>query len=157
MGSAGAPKEIEGFHILQLSLPSLPSFPVPATHYLYVKAHEPKIPDPTTPRSLFLVNIPFDSTLAHFKHLFSVQLDLPAGRVEDVQFEGEKRKAAVAPELSATLIKKNKKRKRDIEEIVMPELEGEFPEIWDRKIHRSGSNAVLLFVDQASKEIALKA
>ena len=158
------PLQIASYYILPLSLPSLPSLDAPpATHYLYLRPHEPKIPSPTTPRSLFLVNKPFDTTETHLKHLFSVQLGLPTGRIENVNFEGQKGKEhgdeeqeAVAAQIQ--IGKKNKKRKRVTEEEELGELEGaDLPRTWDRDIWRAGSTAVLVFVDKASMEAAVKA
>ncbi|KAL2864899.1 putative ribosomal small subunit assembly protein [Aspergillus lucknowensis] len=152
--------EISGYIVLPLQLPSTPSFPTPATHYLYLRPHEPRIPDPDTPRSLFLVNIPIDTTETHLRHLFSTQLS--SGRIERVDFEsvrtGKKSDAAKIALLQGTNIAKGKKRKR----VTADELEGrldEFslPSTWDRQLHRSGSHAVVVFVDKASMEASLKA
>ena len=150
--------QIQDYYILELSLPLLPALPEQTFHYVYIKSHEPKIPDITTPRSLFLVNIPFDTTIEHIKHLFSIQLGLSAGRVVDVVFEGEKRKQLQTDAQKAVQAQtmKSKKRKRQ-ETVEIPEVEGEFPSTWDRKLHRGGSNVVVVFVDRASAEVALKA
>ena len=156
------PIQILDYHVLPLVLKPLASFSTPATHYLYLRAHEPKIPDPTTPRSLFLVNVPIDATDAHFKGLFSTQLGLPNGRIEEVRFDGAKR-ASTSLDLESTTVKssqhaKSKKRKRgeNIEDQAQL-LEAEMPSTWDRELHKSGSSAVVVFVDRASMEAALKA
>lgn len=159
--SSKVPSEIAGYTIFPLSLPPLPSFPEVATHYLYLAPHQPKIPTPTASRSLFLVNVPFDSTDIHIKHLFSTQIGLPAGRIEEVQFEGQRgkfdgRDGATASETSQH--KKGKKRKRgkgggsveDMEDMALPP-------VWDRELHTNNRTAVLLFVDRASMEAAFKA
>lgn len=151
---AQTPLQISGYSVLPLALPVQRSFPTPATHYLYLRPHEPKIPTADTPRSLFLVNVPFDATEIHMRHLFGPQLG--GGRVERVDFEGarSKSKPAVAP---AVQTKKGKKRKR-AEIQSMEEVEGaELPEVWDRELHRSGSTAVVLFVDRASMKASFKA
>src|SRR5699024_6384979 len=54
--------EIAGYTVLPVQLPPTPAFPKPATHYLYLRPHEPRIPDPDSPRSLFIVNTPIDTT-----------------------------------------------------------------------------------------------
>ncbi|KAL4961219.1 putative ribosomal small subunit assembly protein [Aspergillus stella-maris] len=151
--------EIAGYTALPLTLPSTSSFPVSATHYLYLRPHEPRIPDPDTPRSLFLVNTPIDTTETHIRHLFGTQLG--AGRVERVEFEaartGKKGTSAHAL-VQGTNVAKGKKRKR----VTADELEGRLesvslPETWERSLQRSGSHAVVVFVDKASMEASLKA
>lgn len=162
MLSQAVPTEISEYTILQLSLPLLPSFPTPAKHYLYIRPHAPKDPDACTPRSLFLVNIPIDSTKENLRHLLSTQLGLPSGRIEDVQFENDRRKLkSVAgpqiPVLPAKPVKrKDRKRKREAKEGV-PELDSAPPETWDRDIQKSGSNAVVVFVDRTSMLAAFQA
>ena len=158
--STKIPLEIAGYTIFPLSLPPLPSFPEAATHYLYLAPHQPKIPTPTASRSLFLVNIPFDSTEIHIKHLFSTQVGLPAGRIEEVQFEGQRRKDSgknEVPEAEASQQKKNKKRKRRSGGNI-DDMEGAaLPPVWDRELQTNGLTAVVLFVDRASMEAAFRA
>ena len=154
------PSSIAGFDVLTLSLPPLPSFPAPAFHYLYLAPHEPKIPTPTAARSLFLVNVPFDATKAHIKHLFSTQLGLSHGRIEDVHFEADK-KRAIADDGSSmnppTNEKRGKKRKRIFTNGLIEDEEGAgLPTSWDRKLQPVGGTATVLFVDRASMEAALK-
>ena len=159
--STKVPLQIAGYIIFPLSLPPLPSFPVAATHYLYLTPHQPKIPTPTASRSLFLVNIPFDSTDIHIKHLLSTQIGLPTGRIEDVQFEGQRRKGSTMVEGSGprtSQIKKNKKRKRGSNGGILEHMEGvALPSVWDRELQTNGLTAVVLFVDRASMEAAFKA
>ena len=155
------PLQIAGYNILLLCLPPLPSFPQEATHYLYVAPHQPKVPSATASRSLFLVNIPFDATEAHFKYLFSTQLGLSAGRVEDVQFESQRRKGRASHEGGqgdAEPFQKGNKRKRESNGRRLENLKGaEFPSTWDREIHIDGLTAVVIFVDRASMDAAMKA
>lgn len=149
--------EIAGYKVLSLSLPPVPSFPGAATHYLYVAQHEPKIPSPTASRSLFLVNVPFDATGAHIKHLFSVQLDLAAGRIEDVEFNG-RRKGDQPAVLTSKVEKKGRKRKRSPENgIIRDNEDAALPSTWDRDLHTGHLTAIILFVDRASMSAALKA
>ena len=161
MPSSKIPLQIAGYNILPLSLPPLPSFPQAATHFLYLAPHQPKIPTPTASRSLFLVNVPFDSTEAYIKHLLSVQIGLPAGRVEHVQFEGQRKKGNRTDEASApgaTPKNKTKKRKRGNSWDVIEDLEGAaLPAVWDRDLQTNGLTAVVLFVDRASMDAAFKA
>ena len=155
------PPHIAGYNILPLSLPPLPSFPEAATHYLYLVPHQPKIPTATASRSLFLVNVPFDSTETHIKHLLSIQIGLPAGRIEDVQFEGQRRKGSGMDESSGPKThqnKKSKKRKRGSNGNTIEEMEGAaLPPVWDRDLQTNGLTAIVLFVDRASMDAALKA
>jgi hypothetical protein len=154
--------EISGYTVLPLQLPTTPSFSTPATHYLYLRPHEPRIPDLDTPRSLFLVNLPIDTTETHLRHLFSTQLS--SGRIEHIEFEsartGKKSGAAQIALLQGTNVAKgnNKKRKR----VTADELENRLddvslPSTWDGQLQRSGSHAVVVFVDKASMEASLKA
>ena len=154
------PKEIEGYTVFPLTLPPLPSFTQTATHYLYLRPHEPKVPEPNAPRSLFLVNVPFDSTDLHMKTLFSVQIGLPQGRIEDVQLEGQRRKQTSKGLKGASIIKrakKAKKRKRESEENI-EDIEGlGLPPVWDRELLADSLTAVIVFVDRASMDAAFKA
>lgn len=153
------PRTISGYLILPIALPPLPSLPVAATHYLYVRTHEPKILDPSSQRSLFLVNIPFDSTDAHIRTLFSTQLGLPSGRVEQIQVGSTEKKPVISEPLAKTSPKlSSKKRKRDADSEFSPGLDqAQFPSTWDQILLPSGSHAVVIFVDRASMEAALTA
>lgn len=159
--SAKTPLEISGYLIFPLSLPPLPSFPTKATHFLYLAKHQPKIPTQSTSRSLFLANVPFDATDAHIKRLLSTQLDLPNGRIEDVNFEGEKRPAqnvTVLPPTNSTFAQNGKKRKRPLDAQDSREIEGaDLPSTWDRQLRGFGRTAVVVFVDQASLDAVIRA
>ena len=156
------PLQIAGYKVLPLSFPPLPSFPTEVTHYLYLAPHQPKIPTPSASRSLFLVNLPIDSTEAHIKHLLSAQLGLPAGRIEDVEFDGQRKKRVgsdVEHSTTSKLAKTSKKRKRDNSGgITIDEMEGTaLPSVWDRELQTGGRTAVVLFVDKASVDAVLTA
>ena len=158
--STKSPLQIAGYNILPLSLPPLPSL-LTATHYLYLAPHQPKLPTSTASRSLFLVNVPFDATETHIKHLLSAQIGLPVGRIEDVQFEGQSGKGISADESLSTKHKqdpKSKKRKRGSGGGSLRDVEGvALPSTWDRDLQTNGLTAVVLFVDRASMEAALRA
>ncbi|KAL8970879.1 MAG: hypothetical protein Q9183_001319, partial [Haloplaca sp. 2 TL-2023] len=154
------PSEISGYRILPITLPPLPAFNVSATHYLYLRHHEPKFPSPSATRSLFLVNVPFDSTEYHIKNLLSTQVGLPQGRIEDVRFDGattgtqNTEESAIQPRRT----KKSKKRKRDPESGGVAQIGGAaLPKIWNREILTDGLTAVVVFVDRASMDAAFKA
>ncbi|KAI5299746.1 hypothetical protein KEM56_002985, partial [Ascosphaera pollenicola] len=152
------PRTIAGYTVLPIQLPSLPSFPEPATHYLYLHPHEPKIPSADSARSLFLVNVPVTSTEAHFKHLFGSQLF--AGRVERVEFHDVNSKNK--PKGPGTGLKQQSKKRKRTQSETLDELQATLdtitlPSTWDRELHSSGSHAVVVFVDRASMEASLKA
>ena len=150
------PPSFGEYAILPISIPTVPSFPVKATHCLYVKHHEPKIPTPSDARSLFLVNVPIDSTEEHFRAIFTTLVG--AGRFESIIFENEKRTPALTPIADTTAKKdKNLKRKRGVEGQTTDSNVGQLLKVWDRDLHRSGSTAVAVMVDQKSVEAAIKA
>lgn len=152
------PLNISGYSILPLALPPQASFPDSATHYLYLRPHEPRVPDPESSRSLFLVNVPITATETHLRHLFGTQLS--AGRVERVEFHyaPTKRSAAVVGPQAKSNTQGNKKRKRVTSEDLRSELDStNLPKVWDRELQTSGSHAVVVFVDRTSMETSLKA
>ncbi len=154
------PSEIAGYRILPLSLPPLPSFNDTATHYLYLQPHQPKLPTPTAARSLFLVNVPFDATELHIKNLLSVQIGLPHGRLEEIQFAGSQSKVGRVEDAPTKpgKGKQSKKRKRGPESGTIEEVEGiALPAVWDRELLKKGLTAVAVFVDRPSMDAAFKA
>jgi len=150
---------IGNYAVLPITKPPTPSYQVSATHYIYLRAHTPKIPSQTDERSLFIVNVPIDSTEAHFRAIFNSLLG--AGRFEKITFENERSKHPTAPSESEFLrmlnSKKGKKRKRNNGDADLDEDAGELPKVWDRELRRSGSTAVVILVDEKSVEGALKA
>ena len=152
--------EIAGYTVLPVQLPPTPAFPKPATHYLYLRPHEPRIPDPDSPRSLFLVNVPIDATELHVRHLFAKQLS--AGRVEKVHFEAvPTKKKHDKPTTQGSNVSKSsnsKKRKRVTADDLQSQLDDiELPSTWDRQLQKSGAHAIVVFVDRPSMEASLKA
>ncbi|KAE8349036.1 ribosomal small subunit assembly protein [Aspergillus coremiiformis] len=151
--------EIAGYTVLPLRLPPSKCKGIkPATHYLYLQPHEPRIPDADTPRSLFIVNVPIDTTELHLRHLFGTQLG--AGRVEQVRFEAvSTKKGGMATAHSMTgSVSKSKKRKRVTADELQNQLDGiRLPSTWDRELQKSGAHAVVVFVDKPSMEASIKA
>ncbi|KAI0406017.1 ribosomal RNA-processing protein 7-domain-containing protein [Xylaria palmicola] len=149
----------EDFSVLPVSIPPLPSYPVHATHYIYLRRNAPKIATPNDSRSLYLANVPVDSTEAHFRALFSSLVG--AGRVESIAFEQGRKSAEVShePAQAERLAKHHKKRKREDEELQhrKEEAAAELPGTWTRELHRSGSSAVALLADEKSVDVVLKA
>lgn len=146
--------KVDDYAVLTLTIPPSSAFPKPATHTLYLRPHAPKIPTETDSRSLFIVNVPIDSTAAHFRAVF-VSL-IGAGRFESITFGHDKQTPSAPGQVTAAVPKKGKKRKRAVEED-FTEADVKLPPVWDRELRRSGSTAVATFVDQKSVEAALKA
>ena len=167
---------LSDFTVLPLALPqlqSLPSFAPPALHYIYVRPHAPKLVNADSARSLFAANVPFDANEASLRKLFADQLG--GTRIERVEFEAEdivhgstlsrtKRRTAsdAAEEVDAALVgtqlkSRGRKRKRRDDEADLEAPEAQLPSTWDQGILKSGSCAVLIFVDRASADVAMKA
>lgn len=152
----GSP-EVAGYTTLPLQFQRTSAFSKPATHYLYLRPHEPRIPDPDSSRSLFLVNVPIDTTEIHLRHLFGTQLS--AGRVESVSFEDVPvKKHGVAAATETNLAHRNKKRKRVTADDLQSQLDDiTLPSTWDRQLQKSGAHAIVVFADKSSMESSLKA
>lgn len=145
--------KIGDYSVLLLTIPPSPAYPKPANHTIYLRPHAPKIPTESDSRSLFLVNVPIDSTEAHIRAVFTSLVG--AGRVEDVTFEHERKPVEVSKEIALVSANGNKKRKRGVEEVEA--VDDGLPQTWDRELRRSGSTAVVVLVDGKSVEGALKA
>ncbi|RYC65430.1 hypothetical protein CHU98_g777 [Xylaria longipes] len=149
----------EEFSTLPISIPPLPSYAVHATHYVYLRRNAPKIATPNDSRSLYLANVPTDSTEAHFRALFANLVG--AGRFESIAFEQDKKGAKTShePAQAERLAKHHKKRKREDEELQhrKEEAAAELPDTWTRELHRSGSSAIALLADEKSVDFVLKA
>ncbi|KAK1749945.1 ribosomal RNA-processing protein 7-domain-containing protein [Echria macrotheca] len=159
---AVGPSTIGDFSVLPISIPPLPSFPRPATHYVYLRRNAPKIPTATDSRSLFLTNVPIDSTELHLRHLIASLVG--NGRFESATFEDEKRDAnpvadAQPVQAARLLAAHSKKRKREGEdaERAREEEAARLPSTWTRPLRRSGGTAVVLLADAKSVEQVLKA
>ncbi|KIW30733.1 uncharacterized protein PV07_02437 [Cladophialophora immunda] len=145
------PREVGDCIALPLLLRGTGSFSREATHYLYLKPHDPKIPDEDAPRSLFLVNIPVCATEQSLKHLFMTKLE--GGRMQQVYFSEN------APgKQSAPTTKSSRKRKRMNPEEIEAGLDTHsLPNVFDGEIQKSGASAIVVFVDKPSMELTLKA
>ncbi|EFE42112.1 ribosomal small subunit assembly protein, putative [Trichophyton verrucosum HKI 0517] len=152
-----------GYSVLPVLLPNSNSKgESETTHYLYIQAHAPRLPDADSGRSLFVVNVPVTSTETHFRHLFGTQLG--SGRVERVQFqhdEASRRGLGSKESSTSTEVTANKKRKRGEEESAEEYASRlstiKLPGAWDRPLRPSGSHAVVTFVDRPSMEASLRA
>jgi len=144
------PTQVFDYLVVPLEIDNSDTFTSNSRHYMYARPHDPKEFDPDSPRSLFVVNVPIDSTEVQFRSFFSSQ-GLGGARVERVTF-GYSRPAKKSNNTTDTLASRNKKRKR--QNLEDEEKAVEFLQTWDRPIHRSGSSAIIVFVDGPSKEIA---
>ncbi|KAI4724366.1 hypothetical protein E4T49_07923 [Aureobasidium sp. EXF-10728] len=149
--SSRIPASVNDYTILPLSIAPTASFPVATKHYIYLRPNAPKITTDTTPRELFLVNLPIDATEAHLRNLFASHGG--GARVERVEFEG----ARTGRKLTAPVTSKSgKKRKRGGDNAEAEAKKTELPETWDRSVGRSGNTCVVVFVDAAAAEMGLK-
>lgn len=166
------PTAVADFTILPLALPALPGLPEQyqdAKHYLYIKPHEPSIPSADDERSLFLANVPIDASEANLRTLFREQLR--GAMVERVAFDASipaepmhKRWKADGPKQTQDSDeKRGKKRKRSLSEAeslvaegVVEDEDSALPRLWSTELRKSGSGAVVVFVDKKSARGALK-
>ncbi|KAI1808951.1 ribosomal RNA-processing protein 7-domain-containing protein [Daldinia bambusicola] len=148
----------EEFTELPISIPPLPSFPVETVHWTYLRRNAPKVPTPDDSRSLFVANIPCDSTIEHFRALFASLVG--PGKFETITFEHDKKPSWSTHEpAQATRLAVHGKRKREEEDTQHIEIKvrAALPTTWSRKVYPSGSSAVALFADEKSAGLVLKA
>jgi ribosomal RNA-processing protein 7 len=161
------PKTVADFTVLPIVLPTLSGLPEQckdARHYVYVKPHAPSIPTATDERSLFVANIPIDATESNLRALFAEHLG--GSMVERVEFDSpipaqpmHKRWKTDKPGKQDSE-QRGKKRKRNEEALVaegvVEDEESALPSIWPGELRRSGSGAVVIFVDKRSARGAMK-
>jgi ribosomal RNA-processing protein 7 len=161
------PKTVAEFTVLPLVLPTLSGLPEQckdAKHYIYVKPHAPSIPTATDERSLFMANVPIDATEGNIRALFVEQLG--GSMVERVEFDApipaqplHKRWKSDKPGKEDGE-QRGKKRKRNEEALVaegvIEDEDSALPSIWPGELRRSGSGAVVTFVDKRSARGAMK-
>ncbi|RKF54447.1 Ribosomal RNA-processing protein 7 [Erysiphe neolycopersici] len=144
------------YTILNIIIPSIESFPQQCVHTMYLRPHQSKVPAENDSRSLFVVNVPIDSTSSHFRAIIGTLIG--PGRFQSASFENERRlvdpKKEKTPSSTTDIVGKKRKRAAELEKT---QLEQDPPEIWDRKLSKSGSSAVLLLVDEKSVAKVLKA
>ncbi|KAI0134139.1 ribosomal RNA-processing protein 7-domain-containing protein [Xylariales sp. AK1849] len=147
----------EEFSVLSISIPPLPSYPVQTTHYVYLRRNA-KIVTPNDTRSLYLVNVPVDSTEAHFRAVFTSLVG--AGMFEGITFERDAKaaKSSHEPAQAVKLAAMRKRKREDLEaQNKKDEAASQMPEVWTRPLHRSGSTAIVLLADEKSVDLVLKA
>lgn len=147
------------FAILPICMPPVPSFPHSAVHEVRIRQNSPKLPTANDSRSLFLKNIPADSTEPHFRAVFTHLVG--AGRFETIIFEDEAKSALPVDPAQATKVqgfaRKRKMMDVEAEERAREEEACQLPQIWTRQLHRSSSTAVVLLADDKSVQLVLKA
>lgn len=155
------PKTIGDFSALPLSIPPLPSYPHTTTHYVYARRHAPNRPTPDDDRSLFVTNVPVDSTEPHFRAIIATLAG--NGKFESMTFEADRREKPVSLEptqaarLAAAASRKRKRDESDSDSEDEVEQVARLPPTWTRELRRSGSTAVIVLADEKSVEIVLKA
>ncbi|KAF2628917.1 hypothetical protein BU25DRAFT_364856, partial [Macroventuria anomochaeta] len=164
-----APSTVAGFTVLPLTLPSLSGLPAghgDTQHYLYIKAHEPSAYTATAERSLFVANVPIDASETNIRALFAEQLS--GARVESVDFDAsvpgrplhKRWKQDKRADDNGDGEQRGKKRKRNDSEVVaegvVEDVDSALPALWASEVRRSGSAAVVVFVDKRSARGALK-
>lgn len=156
---APIPKTIGEFSVLPLRIPALPSYQNDTTHHLYVRRHEPKITTLDDDRCLFVTNVPVDSTEPHFRAIIANLVG--PGKFESIQFQSDKKSslASLEPVQAARLTGvASRKRKRNDDELDDEEEEiARLPTTWTRKLHKSGSTAVIFLADEKSVDLVLGA
>lgn len=156
---ASIPKTMGEFSVLPLRIPPLPSFPRATTHYVYARRHAPNHPTSDDDRSLFVTNVPVDSTESHFRAIIAKLAG--NGKFESISFEADRREKPVSMEpaqaarLAAAASRKRKRDESDSED--EEEQVARLPPTWTRQLHRSGSTAVIVLADEKSVDLVLKA
>lgn len=163
--SGVVPATLGDFSVLPVTFPASPAYPHVATHHIYLRRHSPKVPSPDDDRSLFLANVPADSTAAHFRALFAALVG--AGKFEDIAFLDDQKRSKCASLLPSQAVRlaraahNSNKRKRgevdDDEEAAELQTARTLLETWPRRLRRSGSTAVVLLADDRSVGVVLKA
>ncbi|KAB8446247.1 hypothetical protein FH972_025229 [Carpinus fangiana] len=127
-----------------------------ATHTLYIRPHTPKLPTPTSSRSLFLVNVPVDATAAHLKLLLASPVlvastsDSSLPKVSHVTFED------TPPARKSSRNAANKKRKRGADEGDDP-LALTLPPTFTRPLHAPGGTAIVVYATERDSQTAYRA
>ncbi|RUP06348.1 ribosomal RNA-processing protein 7-domain-containing protein [Jimgerdemannia flammicorona] len=151
--------QFSGFKLLPIHCPTT-AFPEGyAIHYFYLKRHDARKEDPRTPkgRTLFLLNLPVDTTENHLRALFR-----PYGRVESVIFHDKKKtddnndndgeddmeledrdQEEKNEEVSNKLSKKQRAAARKKKDAQIPDLPTEI-----RRVLPSGSYAHVVFLEE---------
>ena len=150
---------VDEFVILPLQIPPTAAYPEIAIHQVRVRRNNPKVPTADDSRSLFLKNIPVDSTEEHFRGVFTHLLG--AGRYETITFEDDRQPAAAVDPAQALRVnefaRKRKRSDMEAEERRREDDAARLPEAWTRRLQRSSSTAIVLLADDKSVQLALKA
>ena len=105
-------------------------------HYIYIKKHETRITtDNTSDRSLFVLNLPVDTTDSHLQEIFN-----QFGQIESIQYPGNK-----LPDSEEEEPKKKKKYRTKKQQQEDEEAERQQKAAHLRRIFESGSFAHVVF------------
>ena len=154
------PITIGDFMVLPVSIPPLPSFPVSAIHHIYLRQNKPRSETDADFKTLFLANVPVDSTEAHFREL--VNSLIGPGKFLRITFEedGKALETAVSIEPGEAVRLARMSRKRKLDEVkrdIQDQQISQLPSTWSRKLRKSGSTAVVQLADEPSVGLVLKA
>ncbi|RCI12157.1 hypothetical protein L249_0968 [Ophiocordyceps polyrhachis-furcata BCC 54312] len=155
---ASADETSEEYAILPIRMPPLPSYPKASIHQIRVRRNAPKTPTPDDSRSLFLKNVPVDSTEPHFRAVFTSLVG--AGRFESIAFDDDATAAPTADPCQAAKVAgfaRKRKRAGSEDDKSQQDEASQLPKIWTRRLHRSSSTAIVLLVDDKSVRMVLKA
>ncbi|PHH63832.1 hypothetical protein CDD81_5389 [Ophiocordyceps australis] len=150
----------EQFEVLPIRMPPSSSFPHAAIHEVRVRRNAPKIPTHIDSRSLFLKNIPVDSTEEHFRAVFAALVGV--GRFESILFDTDNPEPLFTADPLETIkvtgfARKRKRGESESEKLALQEEATRLPQIWTRKLHRSSGTAIVVLADEKSVQLVLKA
>lgn len=129
-----------------------------AVHYMYIKKHESRQDSEATPkdRTLFILNLPVDTTDEHIKRLFQ-----PYGRVVSIKYhnrgnqpEEDEEEAAEAVETAVEQPKLSRKKQQKLEEEEKQKKETD-PSLKIRNLLTTGSFAHVVLLEAKELENVL--
>lgn len=144
---------LEDYIIVPIKKPSSSAAGGTTTHHLYIRQTTARSPAQADQKTLFIANIPIDSTPAHFKALFAPL----GGRTADIKFHSiQDTSKYIAPEDVAMELEtiQDEKFSKEVKRLKRASV---LPELWNRTVLRSGSNAYVTFVDIAELNTVMKA
>ncbi|KAK5096418.1 hypothetical protein LTS08_007674 [Lithohypha guttulata] len=169
MPKSRTPVQVGEFTALPVVIPSK-ALGKDVEHYIYLKAYEPKIPDELSPRALLLVNIPVTATEAQIRQLLTTQLG--GGHVQTVHFASQDAASsssttsaliATTPsgpsqkDVASTLGKRKRPAQESSSDIANKLSTKTVPSTTPTQLHVSGSTAIAVFLDRASRDLTLRA
>lgn len=141
---------LEDYIILPIVIPTRDSS---VTHTLYLRQNRPKFPVEDDGCTLFVANVPVDSTLAHFKALFATL----GGRTESVRFQSIQDTGKYVDPEDVPMALDDIQDEEFSKEVKRLKRASVLPKTWTRTVLPSGSNAYVKFVEAAELKVVLKA